>query len=68
MKDIASHQLPQCLLLLHRKLRPTARGFDIDEANGAMFIEAMHPVPQCLTVHAANPGRHRSIHPIVDRS
>jgi hypothetical protein len=42
--------------------------FDIDESDGAMFIEAMRPVPQRLPIHAVNPGRRRPIHPIVDRS
>ncbi len=62
------HQLPQRLLLLHRQLRPTARWFDIDETNRAMFIEAMRPVPQRLAIHAANPRRRLPVHPIVDRS
>jgi hypothetical protein len=62
------HQLPQCLSLLHRQLRPTTYRFDINEPSRALFIEAMRPVPQRLAIHAANLGRRCPIHPSVDRS
>src|SRR5260221_14009835 len=60
------HQFPQHVPLLGRQLRPTARWFDIDQAVGTRFIEAMGPVPQRLAIHAAHQRRWPPIHPLVD--
>ena len=35
---------------------------------GTFFVKPMHPVPQCLAVHSANPRRLRSVHAIADSS
>src|SRR5258708_34648298 len=61
------HQFPQYVPLLGRQFRATAPWFDINEAVGTTFVEATDPIPQRLAIHAANPGRGRPIHPIVDR-
>src|SRR5437899_4592669 len=61
------HKSAQLLLLIRRKLRTATRRLDIEETVGALLIEAMDPVPQRLTIHAANAGRLLAIHPVVNR-
>src|SRR4249920_4220178 len=47
-------ELLQRLLLLRRELRRPPRRFAVDQAGSTMLVEAVHPVPQCLPVHAAD--------------
>src|SRR5258705_10040025 len=58
------HQLPQCLLLLHRQLRPTTRWFDIDEAKGfgkaAFWCWNSHRY--CRTANLPESPNHRRKH------
>src|SRR5712691_9077277 len=61
------HELAQVLFLLRRKFRRTPRRLDIDETVGTLLIEAMHPVPQRLPIHAADAGCLLAIHPLVYR-
>lgn len=58
-------QLLQGQLLRLRELRGTPRRFDIDQPVRAALVEAMHPIPQRLAVHPADPCRRGAVHPVM---
>jgi hypothetical protein len=61
------NELPQFLFLLRRKFRGPPGRSGVDEPVRTSLIEAMHPVPQRLAVHAADTGRFGARHPVVNR-
>ena len=61
------HELLQLLFLLRRKFRRAAARLDVDQPVGALLIEAMHPVPQRLAIHAADARRLLAIHSVANR-
>ena len=54
--------------LLLREARLGTFGPAVHKAVGAVRVEPVHPVPQRLPVHSANPSRVRPVHPVHDRS
>lgn len=50
--------------LVDRKPRRMAFATDVHQPVGAVLVEAMNPVAQRLTVHAADPGGRIPAHPI----
>ena len=55
-------------LLLRRQPPRVARRGPVHQARRPLGVEPVHPVAQCLAVHAADPRRVRTAHPFVDRS
>ena len=53
--------------LIGRKPRRMAFPADVLQTIGAVFVEAVDPVAQRLTVHATDPGRRIPAHPIQHR-
>lgn len=54
-------------LLIWRQTRNWSTRPIVQQPVGASFIEAMNPVAQGLTIHAADPGRVRAVHPLQNR-
>src|SRR4051812_25853016 len=61
-------ELPDLCALLRRETGRRALGPAVQQTLGAVVIEAMDPVAQRLSVHPADPGRLRPIHPVENRS
>ena len=61
-------ELSQCGQLLRRQTRWVALGPGVFEPIRPLLVEAMHPVPQGLPVHAANASGLRPVHPVQHRS
>jgi hypothetical protein len=61
------HDLRQFRLLPGRLPRVIAAVPMVLQTIGTFCIETMHPVPQRLPVHAADPCRIRPAHPVQDR-
>src|ERR1700756_5117973 len=59
-------ELLQRLFLLLRELRrPTAR-LDVDQPVWTVLVEAVHPIPQCLSVNATDPRRLGAVHSVAN--
>src|SRR5436190_2362637 len=61
-------ELPDLCALLRRETGRRAFGPAVQQTLGAVVIEAMDPVAQRLSVHPADPGRLRPVHPVENRS
>ena len=61
------HDLGQFLHLSVSELAWAAGTPTVRQALGTIFIEPVRPVPQCLAVHATDPGRLRPAHAVIDR-
>ena len=60
-------KLSQIALLIDGQARWIARRPGVLQPVRAAFVEPVHPVPQRLTIHAADPRRIRPVHPVQNR-
>ncbi len=60
------NNLCQLSHLIIAQQTPSSGTLPVGQSIRAIFVEPMHPIPQCLAIHPANPRRLCTIHAAVN--